>query len=335
MEILDGKYNLRPFRPGDEEGILALWEIAFKSRMPLERFKWKYLENPYDKTMMLCVAKNGEIVTFYGGIPYKFQYQDTIARGVQLMDIMSHPGHSENRVFAKTAYQFISTFCTPDQLLYMYGFPGAFHYSIGERILNYQKVNPAAYLQARVKDLFNGQEGEKGNTEIRMEKTKNLDFDDPEWKKLWENCSQDYPFALVRDSEFVKWRFFDHPIKEYQVLKFIDKAGGDMVGYAVLFIQPDQPEKVILVDLLLKDSLPLFRDIMGCVGEYLLNKKVETLDTWLPDNHFLARHARAAGFKQSKEPLGIIPTVALFKQSPSLDWITSRLYYSMADADLF
>ena len=332
MEILDGRYNLRPFRPGDEEGILALWEIAFKSRMSLERFKWKYLENPYDQAMMLCVAKNGEIVTFYGGIPYTFQYRDKITHGVQLMDIMSHPGHSENRVFAKTANQFISDFCIPDPMLHMYGFPGAFHYSIGERLLNYQKATPAAYLKAGVKDLFKGQEGEKGNTEIRMEKIQTLDFDDPDWKKLWDNCSQDYPFALVRGPGFVKWRFFDHPIKEYQVLKFIDKAGGDMAGYAVLSIQPD---KAILVDLLLKDSLPLFKDIMGWVGKYLLNKKVETLDTWLPDNHFLACHARAAGFNQLDEPLGIIPAVEIFKQYPSLEWANSHFYYTMADADLF
>ena len=297
----------------------------------MERFKWKYLDNPYDETMMLCVTGNGEIVTFYGGIPYAFQYRDKIAHGVQLMDIMSHPGHSENRVFAKTANKFISDFCTPDQLLYMYGFPGAFHYSIGERILNYQKVNPAAYLKAGVKDLLIGQERDKRITGVRMKRITILDFDDSEWEKLWENCRNDYPFALVRDNGFVKWRFFDHPLKDYQVFKFIDKAG-DMAGYAVLSMQP---EKAILVDLLLKDSLMLFKDIMGCVGEYLLNKNVETLDTWLPENHFLARHAMASGFKQLDEPLGIIPTVALFKQSPSLEWITSHLYYSMADSDLF
>ncbi len=332
MKILDGKYDLRPFRPGDEEGILKLWEVAFKAQMPIEKFKWKYIDNPYDETMMLCVAEDGEIVTFYGGVPYRFQYKDRVAHGVQLMDIMSHPDHRKHRVFAKTANQFISYFCTPERLLYMYGFPGEFHYSIGERILGYRKVNPAAYLKTDLNTLSAGNYVKQENRKITLERVYALDVKDSEWRKLWNDCSKDYPFSIVREPDFVKWRFLEHPKNEYHILKFIDDTNGYLIGYGVLSLKPGQ---AVLVDLLVKNSLSVFQDAMICISEYLLDNGVENLETWLPDNHFTADYARKTGFVQLKEPLGIIPTVALFKQSPSLDWVTSNLYYTMADADLF
>ena len=64
LEIGNGKYVLRPFKSGDEKGILNLWKIAFKSEMSIDTFKWKYLENPYTRSMMLCVTEKSEIVTF-------------------------------------------------------------------------------------------------------------------------------------------------------------------------------------------------------------------------------------------------------------------------------
>ncbi len=332
MEILDGRYDLRPFRPGDENGILKLWEVAFKAKMPMARFQWKYIDNPYDKAMMLCVAENGDIVTFYGGIPYKFQYKNRVVHGVQLMDIMSHPDHRKYRVFAKTANQFISYFCTPERLLYMYGFPGEFHYSIGERILGYKKINPAAYLKVNPRLLLNSGYPNPGNTKIDMEEINKLDANDFDWKKLWNDCSRDYPFSIVREPEFVKWRFLEHPENNYQVFKFVNKHNGCLSGYAVLLIQSD---KAVLVDLLVKNSLQIFHNIMAGIGGYLLDHQIEILETWLPDNHFTADYARKTGFEQFKEPLGIIPTVALFKHSPSLDWVFSNLYYTMADTDLF
>ena len=333
MEILEGKYNLRPFRPGDEKGILNLWETAFKSNMDLDLFKWKYLENPYSKTMMLCVTDDSEIVTFYGGIPFKFQYNANIVHVVNLMDIMSHPDHRANKVFEKTAKQFIEYFCTPGNLLYMYGFPGKLHYSIGKKILDYKKISNVSYFKAFPSEL-NNKKNIADKMPVELEVIENMEGLASEFDLLWESCKIYYPFSIVRDASFVKWRFFDHPEKQYSVLRFINSDDDSVTAYAVLIVNE---RKATIVDLLLPDSQILFRQIINCISEYVieLGLNLEEIDIWLPENHFFTNHALSSGFKKENEPTGIIPTVALYEHSPSLEWIKSNLYYNMGDGDLF
>ncbi|MBF0375933.1 MAG: GNAT family N-acetyltransferase [Desulfamplus sp.] len=349
MKILNGKYTLRPFTLEDENGVLELWKTAFKSTMSKELFRWKYLKNPYTQTMMLCVTDKDEIVTFYGGIPYLFQYGEKIVPVVNLMDIMSHPMHRENRIFEKTAKQFMAYFCSPlkrdglaslqESLLLMYGFPGEFHYSIGERILNYRKVNQPLYLT-----LSLGYSKDKSTPlykkNRKAEVLNSIEFKNNNWfeqdrlwfDNLWEKCKQDYPFSIIRDSKFVNWRFINHPEKQYSILKIGSSVDG---AFVVLQINGS---KATIVDMFMSNYSELFKDVIFAIVEYLTaidsHQEIKYIETWLPENHFLAAHAIEYGFQSQDEPIGIIPTVSLFEHSPTLEWVTSNLYYSMGDGDL-
>ncbi|MBF0257638.1 MAG: GNAT family N-acetyltransferase [Desulfamplus sp.] len=354
MKIFDGKYTLRPFRDKDESGVLNLWTTAFKSNMPPEIFRWKYLENPYEQAMMLCVTDEEEVVTFYGGIPYLFQYENKVVPAVHLMDIMSHPMHRQNRIFEKTAKQFMEFFCTSENLLLMYGFPGEFHYSIGERILNYRMVTSAVYLTLCLNDAeritqpdlvnndFDLTDGSASSLDkLSVERVALIDKEASWFDSLWSKTKEDYPFSIVRDSKFLKWRFFNHPARQYIVLKFADSSDNsniktDLEAFVVLQINGS---KISIVDMLMPNSSALFKKVISLIVKYLTHEGVkhegiDHIETWLPEKHFLAQNALACGFKNQKEPIGIIPTVSLFEHSPSLEWIQSNLYYNMGDGDL-
>lgn len=327
MEILDGKYTLRPFQPGDEESVLDLWETAFKSKMSLDLFHWKYLENPYWESMMLCVTKASRVVTFYGGIPFRFQYRKGEADVVQLMDIMSHPDHRSDRIFAKTANRFMDVYLRSGKLVLMYGFPGEFHFSIGARIFNYEKISDVSYLKISIRDLLQ-LEQVSGSIALVQDIDSQASFIDD----LWQRCKGDYPFSIVRDSRFVKWRYFDHPEKRYDMFHFYTHGDATTQGYGVFSIKG---EKAFLVDILLPDSPGFFREFMASMGHYLSDSGVDTIETWLPAGHFLSSQALSCGFNLEPEPIGFIPTIALFDHSPGKEWVRSCLYYTMGDGDLF
>ena len=59
------------------------------------------------------------------------------------------------------------------------------------------------------------------------------------------------------------------------------------------------------------------------------------MNTWLPDSHFTAGYALSAGFERAPEPKGVISTVRLFDHSPSLESVSRKMFYTMADVDLF
>ncbi|MBF0235680.1 MAG: GNAT family N-acetyltransferase, partial [Desulfamplus sp.] len=318
MKILDGKYTLRPFTEKDEKGVLDLWSTAFKSNMLPEIFRWKYLENPYEQVMMLCVTDTDEVVTFYGGIPFLFQYEyeNKVVPAVHLMDIMSHPKHRKNRIFEKTAKQFMEYFCTPENLLLMYGFPGEFHYSIGERILNYRMVTRATYLTLCLNDAgwisqpdlvmknFNLLDGsESALDKLSVERVVRIDKEASWFDSLWFKCKEDYPFSIVRDSKFINWRFFNHPARQYIVLKFADLSDNsniktDLEAFVVLQINGS---KISIVDMLMPNSSALFKKVISLTVKYLTHERVKHeginhIETWLPEKHFLAQHALACGF---------------------------------------
>ncbi len=353
MNMIHKKYKIRPFQSGDEENILDLWKAAFHSTMSFSLFKWKYLDNPYSQaenssnqtknfssqTMMLCISDTDNIVAFYGGVPYMFQWGDKNARVVQLMDIMTHPDHRQNKVFASTALEFTSAYCSSGNLLLMYGFPGEFHYAVGEKKLNYQKMGKVLYLKASVQKLLDSAEEtdiEQVQTEqlyteqVQTGHIKNMKNEHSFFNDAWNQNKQYYQFSIVRDAAFVKWRFFNHPEKEYIVLKFMDRD--QTLSWAVIKIEG---KKAVLVDLLVSDTLLNFKGVINAVGKYLADINVDDILTWLPENHFSAQHALLSGFADEQEPIGIISTVALFDHSPSIDWLKSNFYYSMGDSDLY
>ena len=89
-----------------------------------------------------------------------------------------------------------------------------------------------------------------------------------------------------------------------------------------------------LVDMVAPPSAGLIEDFVGRIGAALAEEGIETVETWLPEGHFITRAAMSAGFAPGQEPLGMILCVRLFDHSPSLEWIADNLFFTMADGDL-
>jgi hypothetical protein len=58
---------------------------------------------------------------------------------------------------------------------------------------------------------------------------------DASFDRLWEKLEDRWPVALVRNSEYLEWRFRGHPWHEYRLLTCRDGAG-ELMGYAVLLV---------------------------------------------------------------------------------------------------
>src|SRR3954454_22474368 len=63
----------RRYQPGDERRIIRLFRIAFRKQKSLSRWKWEFLENPYEKINVSVLENdNAGIVGHYGGILVRF-----------------------------------------------------------------------------------------------------------------------------------------------------------------------------------------------------------------------------------------------------------------------
>ena len=323
IEIEAGKFIIRPYRDEDEEGVHKLWKAAFGKEMSSSLWHWKYLKNPYNRQMLLCVSETGQMVVSYTGIPYRTNLQGKTVEMTQLMDIMSHPEYRKTGLFIKTAHAFFEIF--GKDILFVYGFPGKYHLDIGEKYLGYKALTKSvSYLSAQI-DVLASRKAESGRIERIMDIDASFD-------RLWEKCQDNYPFSIIRNSDFVRWRFLNHPMKKYEIFGYRKDSDNGLSAYAVFSVEE---EKARIADILAPFPEDLVGDFMNQTACELKGRGIERIETWLPENHFITKTLTSAGFINSPEPLGIFPTVRNFEKAPLLEWTSEHLFYTMADADLF
>ncbi len=325
IETERGRFLIRSYRPEDEAGVLSLWKAAFEKEISPALWRWKYLENPYNLQIALCVNEDGTILVMYGGIPYRTNWKGKTVCVTHLADIMSHPVCRGTGLFVRAGAAFFDLFAGPEATIFYYGFPGKFHFDIGEKYLEYTALKGGVgFLTARTAHLasrvtrFGGQ----------IEQISDIDnsFD-----RLWKRCRDNYPFALVRDADFLRWRFFKHPLRKYELWGYRSYFKKGLKAYAVFAIEG---EKARMVDLFGPPSEKTVTAFLTRLGAQFAERGIERVETWLPGNHFLTRAAISAGFKPLEEPLGIILTGRSFHPALSLEWASANIYYSMADGDL-
>ena len=321
-----GSFTVRPYCPADEQSVLSLWKAAFKKEMDPRLWQWKYMDNPYGHRIMLCVSEEGLLVALYGGIPYKANQDGRIVEIINLMDLMSHPDYRGEGLFVRTGKIFFDTYCRPDGASFVCGFPGEYHFVLGEKYLGYRALEkPVIYLSARSLDLA-------GNKRMFGGRIERLQKSDSCLDALWERCREAYPLAVIRDESFSRWRFFTHPFQEYEVYVYRSCFKREVKAYAVFVVEE---EKASMIDLFSAPSENGLSDFFARLAVDFLEKGVVEMNTWLPDSHFTAGYALSAGFKRAPEPKGVISTVRLFDHSPCLETVSRNMFYTMADVDLF
>lgn len=319
------KYLLRSFAPNDAAGIRALWKVAFFKDFPAAWWQWKYLNNPYGHQMVLCCTEDDQIVGVYSGIPYRAWWQNKVVRLTQLMDIMVHPDYRKDGLFLHLAKTFFDWYAPPSGSVCLYGFPGTLHFRIGSRLLRYKALSRRpAYLTAETASLASKRRLFLG----KLEPVAKVDFS---FDRLAHGWRHRLPCAVIRDADFINWRFFQHPHHDYQIWAYRPFIDQQWLGYGVFTVQG---ETARLVDLILPPEPVLVRDFLGRTAHHLVNDGATRLETWLPPEQAITRSLMASGMVAGEEPFGIVPTVKILHPGLQADWLASHLYYTMADTDL-
>lgn len=326
IELEMGTFTIRQYREDDEQKVLELWKIAFNKELPVDIWRWKYIDNPFGSVVYLCVDEKDRLATvMYGGVPYPANFSGRPVAVVQLMDIMSHPEYRKTGLFVKAAYAYFDHFGDGKGCPFVYGFPGQYHFEIGSKYLGYVRLESGmAYLEAGTEEL-------SSSARLLGARVGAAGEIDSAYDGLWRKHAPLYPLSAVRDRAFIDWRFINHPSQTYTVLSCRNPLTGTLKGYAVLSIEK---ERAGIVDLLIGDDSRGIEDFLGRIGRWLNRQGVSRVNTWLPGNHFIAEAAVSAGFEKVPEPLGLIPTVKLFDRDLGVDWVSDNLYYTMADCDV-
>ncbi len=339
-------FTIRPYRPGDEEAILELFngvfgegEAGFEPRT-LEQWRWMYSDNPAGTLIMLAVEESGRVIAHYAFLPARTRMDGEIVVSGLGVDSMVHRdyrrGLRKEGAFVQTTRAYFSTIGTWPSCAMSYGFPNRKALPVGVRVIGYKPVfEPVMTLY---RNFFQDPDDDAvGRDHADEAEVVEIDRIGPELDLLWTRHERHFPLARVRDATWLRWRYDRCPFHSYRKFLIRPRAGaaGAAAAPRAFFVtrpgwqkQPIQalldyvgaPDDAASVALALRTTTRLARES----GQ-------ARVEAWWPERSPFFRHALAAGMRS--EPSLYVLCVVLSREKPDLDWVREHWYYTIGDSD--
>lgn len=324
-----GTFFMRKYSENDKSKILRLWEINFGKKCSPPLWNWKY-DGPFEHNRIVCSTESGDIAAIFGGLAFKANFNGATIRIGQMMDNMSNPSHrnvmvNKTGLFLHTVQAFIDQYCGSDALQVLYGLSGKRHFLLGRRYMHYNKFSGFDKIRVSTSRLSRHLQRYFGRIQP-------LPLNDEKINLIFENQKQLYPFSVIRNRTFLKWRFIDHPEEEYTILGYRSWLHPVWKGYAVY---STKESTATLVDVILPVNKYEAMDFLGRIGTILNKNGIEGIETWIPNKHLTQKYFIETGFNKVSHHLEFYSTGRSFSKKMEWNWVNSNLYYTMGDSDLY
>ncbi len=260
MSVAPRKWIARPYRDGDEEGILELWRAVYPDRKYVREdwlawWRWMYRDNPAGMGVIALADHDGRIIAHTAEIPMMMKIGEGEALAAIGLDAMTHPGYRRQGTYAATVelrrqesqkrgiraeYAFRSK--------YSYAYPGLsgkvgmFDAATLPKV--FRPLDWAATLKTQtgnklVLALGPAAGGLLTSVALRPAKARlpdgmtlsEVDRFDDRFDQLWARVSPRYRSAVSRKKDYLNWRYVAVPDRHYTILTARDASA--VSGYAV------------------------------------------------------------------------------------------------------
>src|SRR5262245_20019581 len=222
------KYDIRPFRPGDEERILATFNLVFGENDPAfvprtrAEWDWAFARNPAGQRIWVAECE-GVIAAQCAALPYRVLIDGREASFTQGVDSMVHPEHRKGLrrpgLYVETALPFFRQFGGHGADILHYGWPVEPAWRIGRTFLGYEIVRT---------QTMHFLEPPPGSTELPRG-VERVERFGPEVLALYRRCHAQWGTSVIRDPSYLNWRFAEHPRFRYRM--FVVRSGAELAGY--------------------------------------------------------------------------------------------------------
>ena len=160
-----------------------------------------------------------------------------------------------------------------------------------------------------------------------------VSFFDDKINGLWNTVSKDYAILVVRNAEYLNWRYVKKPNSSYDV--FLAEKDDTIRGYLVLTTRMARYQKVGYIVDIFANSKNTIRHLIRTAIEYLNDKKVDLISSWTMKGSLCHRILTENGFVHNYFPKGIrlITRVNLRKLLELYKSAQENWYVAMGDSD--
>ncbi|MGD7043316.1 GNAT family N-acetyltransferase [Jeotgalibacillus proteolyticus] len=240
---------LRLYQENDEQKINELFLTVFNKKRSIEEWQWKFSNSLKHDPIIAIYEENGSILGHAAVLVFEGKTGSNDALFGERIDVMVHPDYR-----GKGIYQQLITFlidqCKEKEIHFVYGYPAPKAKELFIRYMNGKEItyvprllsilSPGKLLLSRVKPLrkvhflFSWLDRafkmrSKVSREIKVEE---INVIDERFDLLWNRISSDYSMLIKRSSEYLSWRYKEHPNRDYRL--YMVFRGDEAIGYIAI-----------------------------------------------------------------------------------------------------
>jgi len=231
-------WHVRAYQKGDEAGIVKLMNLEPRlTAFSLDRWDWRYKKNPYGFLAVVGESDSGEIVGHLGMYFLKMKVGNKTVIGSQAGNLVVHPNFRRQGMFLTIGRQ-LAKLAAKNNAVLTYIFPNApapyhghikygyFDIQMIPTLVSYvdfhratnEKTSKIISTAAKFSPLIDYLHSKKrSRLESNLQVTQ-VDGFGEEINQLWNRISHEYDLIVVREKDYLNWRYFECPEWHYNVL---------------------------------------------------------------------------------------------------------------------
>jgi GNAT superfamily N-acetyltransferase len=322
------KLTYREAQLEDFDGVLRLINLV-QPHIPWSQdyFDWQFLNNPAGRARIWIAEHESEIIANYVAVPHLFQADDRTTTAWMVQDVMTHPDFRGLGVMHELSRMCRETLCVSEHPV-NYTFPNErSHNSFIRR--GWKEAFRIPFRSLEISHVPSATSAGCDSLQLLTEPVAGLD-------DLWTTFSSNVRFASLRNSEYLKWRYWDRPeatyfpyallhsdgtLRGFIIMKSFDRGESGLVSHICeLFTDPSDEDAV---ERLLDGAIHLSRE-EGAVE----------LTAWLPEGHMYEKHMDDRGFSLDRE---LTRWLIIYPTGFSVEYVAdpSHWHLTMGDSDVY
>ncbi len=234
MTLTLGDFTIRPYEPGDEDAILASFNVVFREvcgddfvDREMAFWRWEFEQVPAGHRIWVAVTKDGVVASHYGGVAYPIATHEGEFNFVHIVDSYTHPDYRKGLkrpgLFVHTGERWLED-CKARGDATVYGYPVQMAMRVGKRFLGYTPIRTVDYL---CRDLASVPPAAPEDVSVALVSDIPAEADD-----LFAAVAADKACLTRRDARYLHWRYVMVPGDDYEIYEA--RRDGRLCGLMVL-----------------------------------------------------------------------------------------------------